>query len=301
MPIKKENGTYVGNFGSAFSDGVRMGELSHPVLTNGRIGLALECRVPYLITPLTAVEDNIFANSEVVDNGFLDLRTDGDNVQTIRSEIFNSVAIELDTARIITFRATSTTSSDVTFTVHGIDISGEKIVHSVVLPLGDNNISTLVSLKYITAIHSNGLSGGTIEIGTNDGVGLPFFVDSYAGLGLPMWNDSYDIYITVADAALPQTINARLKINFLEASSEPATITSSDRRGIYYLPTPSDGAKVLHLSLSCRFFGGNINTVFQPPILNTNTTPWSYINNEIKDAAVFGHPNYDTGWVGWQG
>jgi hypothetical protein len=132
--------------------------------------------------------------------------------------------------------------SGITFTVSGWDIYGFPMTETIT---GANagTANGVKAWKYISGVTHTGSVAGTLTIGTQDLIGLPFQVLRFGRLGIN-YNNAWITASTGFTAAV---------------TTSPATSTTGDVRGTYALQSAADGTKTVQLYITVP-----------PAVLNTS-------------------------------
>lgn len=258
------------SYGTAFNDGVRVGNFSGAGYSNGAIGIGLGIDYPYIIRPAAPSATALRPAAAIAGAGGLPL-TAGAGVDLVTDLFPGFSAYFFGVARGLHFTGAGT-GNPVTFSISGWDYWGHRVVEEVTLAAGNNEAhgsKTMIAVHTIVASGASG--GGTVSIGTGNKFGFPYRVPHHNAV-LVTWGGALDY----------QGNPLALQGDFSGADDNAPTATTGDVRGSY-APNPAvapDGARALVIRM----------------VLD-QVDPIYHRGETIPIEKAYGNPQFATGWL----
>lgn len=210
-----------------FSDGVRTGNAgfdSSTRVVNQPPGGANSPIFVYDIVPATLQNNNIAAAATVSGGSWTVSGGTGTTTTTINGINY----VDLGVARNVTASgAVNVVAVDITVT--GLDdVTLQPMTQTFSGPTASAQTGTLKTFRYVRSVATAGNTVGNVSIGTGDVFGLPYRTDAFGYVQLT-WNNIGITSVT----------------GFGTASTATATPFTGDVRGVYSVPSVSDGTKRL--------------------------------------------------------
>lgn len=223
---------------TTFSDQIRVGKAGGPYdprnLPNGITfsgggveGVPMFPFVVYDNIPLTAFSNNLATAQTITSANFV-LST-GTGITT--TAINGTTYYDLGVARTLIFTGNQTTVAAALMTVTGLDDYLMPLTATLTGPTGTGTAETLKAFRYVAGARVSGNTTSAVVIGTSDRFGITHAISAFG-------------YLQVNWANVWQTSS----VGFSGAvQTSPSTSALGDVRGVYLVPSASDGSKRLVL------------------------------------------------------
>lgn len=299
------------NRGTAFSDGVSVGSFRSAQFNYGNPGLNIGSRRTYAFCPQN--QTNISAAVTLAGAGFIPTTNALLSPANVTYQGYTGVT-PFDCARSVYVTPAGDVGNDVTITVSGWDIWGNKVVSTAVIPNGTSDNPTFPkTFLYIKSVYVTPNTGGVaLTMSTGCNFGFPWYVPD-ATFALIQWQQAptYGVQLPdpdfVAGEFLPLIANT--VGNYMIGSgtftpgdtTNPATALSDDPRGWYAIQTGDDDPQPnsttwLTMDIYVPGFDGMQGTVVAPAgYPNAPDTAVPGIQPPSQNYC-YGVPQYTTGW-----